>query len=156
MFYLLPHPNNQKIWLFVGNTELVKVGGWIIQYSCKWPWLKFSFWPFLSITASNRFVFFVANAIFFNVVVDIIVFFVFIDQVTCRPNQDKNSNLEQQHLVNVMSIHSSHDLLHFSGIFSLYSFSRLSIMPLHLDSQSPFQNPPQAKIFLTQKRPSGR
>ena len=73
-------------------------------------------------------------------------FFVFIDQVTCRPNQDKNSNLEQQHLVNVMSIHSSHDLLHFSGIFSLYSFSRLSIMPLHLDSQSPFQNPPQARL----------
>ena len=111
--------------------------------------------------------FFVANAKFLNVVegggiahpsffgvsffgdiilIDIIVFFVFIDQVTCRPNQDKNSNLEQQHLVNVMSIHSSHDLLHFSGIFSLYSFSRLSIMPLHLDSQSPFQNPPQARL----------
>ena len=95
--------------------------------------------------------------------------------VTCCPYQDKNWNLEQEHLLlsnhsshvlisNVLfsplllNLHSSHVLFHFSGIFSLYSFSKLSIIPLHSASQSPFQSlqvQDWPKIFLMTQR-SGR
>ena len=48
------------------------------------------------------------------------------------------------------SLESNHLLLnnHFSGIFSLYSFSRLSIIPLHLASLGPFQTLPMSKLSL--------